>query len=65
MILFGLVTSWHDWRDRRIGKEAGAQGGVAEARADFTLALDATSSLVSLLAVIAQWIGVFVLSPCH
>ena len=65
VILFGLFTSWHRWRGGRVGKEADAQGGVTEARADFTVALDAMLSLVSLLVVVAQWIGVFVLSPCH
>jgi hypothetical protein len=65
LVAFASWSSWREWRVKSVDKHDDARGGVVRARADFALGLDATVSVVSLLVVLAQWVAVFVLSPCH
>jgi hypothetical protein len=64
LVGLGAVLSWRDWSVKRVDRHVDAAGQVQEARADFAAGLDFTLSIVSLLVVFAQWIAVFVLSPC-
>jgi hypothetical protein len=65
VVAVGLFSGWHDWRAVRVDRAVDAHGGAVQARSDFVALLNALTSLVALLVVVAQWIGVFVLSPCH
>jgi hypothetical protein len=65
LVAFASWTSWRAWRTHHGDERDTARGGVVEARVDFALGLDATLSLLSLVVVLAHWVAVFVLSPCH
>ena len=65
IVAFGMLDGWRDWRAHRVEVGDDAAAGPAPARRDFVALLNVTISLISLLVVLAQWLAVFVLSPCH
>lgn len=58
----GGVMGWREWQ--RVGRSVPSDAPGPGARTRFLAALAAAGSAYFALAILAQWIGIFLLHPC-
>lgn len=58
----GGVMGWREWQ--RVGPTAPSDAPGARARTRFLAALAVAGSAYFVLAILTQWVGVFLLHPC-